>query len=32
MANDFQPSSSNETKLFDKNLNEDINDFHLPKN
>jgi hypothetical protein len=32
MANDLQNSSSNETKLFDKNLNEDINDFHLPKN
>ncbi len=34
MANEFNPqnTSGGETRRFDKNLNEDINDFHLPDN
>ena len=32
MAQDSQNTSSEESKTFDKSLNTDINDFHLPKN
>ena len=32
MAKDFQNTSSGDSRTFDKALNEDVNDFHLPAN